>query len=64
MTSHGFALNVGTNLEDFKLIIPCGIADRGVTSLERLLGRSVDLDEVEDRISARFIEVFGYQALQ
>jgi lipoyl(octanoyl) transferase len=58
VTSHGFALNVGTNLEDFKLIVPCGIADRGVTSLERLLGRPVDLPAVEERIAARFSEVF------
>ncbi|HEY2904923.1 MAG TPA: lipoyl(octanoyl) transferase LipB [Vicinamibacterales bacterium] len=59
VTSHGFALNVGTNLEDFKLIIPCGIADRGVTSLERLLGRPLDLASVEEAIVLRFTEVFG-----
>jgi lipoyl(octanoyl) transferase len=58
VTSHGFALNVGTDLEDFKLIVPCGIADRGVTSLQQLLGRPVDIAAVEDRISARFSEVF------
>ncbi len=61
VTSHGFALNVGTNLEDFKLIVPCGIADHGVTSLEQLLGRPVELGDVEDRLAARFREVFGLE---
>ena len=58
ITSHGFAFNVSTRLDHFRLIVPCGIADRGVTSLERLLGRAVDRHEVEDRIAARFCEVF------
>jgi lipoyl(octanoyl) transferase len=58
VTSHGFALNVSTDLDYFKLIVPCGIADRGVTSLSRLLGRTVDPDEVAGRISAHFASVF------
>jgi lipoyl(octanoyl) transferase len=58
ITSHGFAFNVTTDLEYFNLIVPCGIADRGVTSLDRLLGRAVDRREVEDRIVSRFCEVF------
>jgi lipoyl(octanoyl) transferase len=59
VTSHGFALNIATDLEDFKLIVPCGIADRGVTSLERLLGRPVDITSVQDRVVAHFANVFG-----
>jgi lipoyl(octanoyl) transferase len=58
VTSHGFALNVSTDLKHFDLIVPCGIADRGVTSLERLLGRRVDQEEVEDRIAKHFLRVF------
>ena len=59
ITSHGFALNVATDLDYFKLIVPCGIADRGVTSLSRLVGRSIDRVEVEDRLIQRFTEVFS-----
>jgi lipoyl(octanoyl) transferase len=59
VTSHGFALNVSTDLEYFNLIVPCGIADRSVTSLARLLDRPVNRIEVEDRIAAHFGEVFA-----
>lgn len=58
ITSHGFAFNVNTNLQDFQLIVPCGIADRGVTSLQKLLGRPLSIEEVEERMMARFAEVF------
>ena len=59
VTSHGFALNVSTDLDRFKLIVPCGIANKGVTSLSKLLGRAVDPLEVEARVVASFGEVFG-----
>jgi lipoyl(octanoyl) transferase len=58
ITSHGFAFNVSTNLEHFGLIVPCGIGDRGVTSLESALGRSVMLAEVEERVAVHFADVF------
>ena len=59
ITSHGFAFNVNTNLDDFQLIVPCGITDRGVTSLEKLTGRQLPIAEVEEQITDRFAEVFA-----
>jgi lipoyl(octanoyl) transferase len=58
ITSHGFALNVATDLRQFDLIIPCGIRDKRVTSLEQLLGRPPGMHEVMDRAAAVFLEVF------
>src|SRR4029077_6993084 len=63
ITSHGFALNVSTDLEHFSLIVPCGISDRGVTSLARLLGRPPDAAEVENRIIEHFANVFDLSVL-
>jgi len=59
VTSHGFAFNVGTDLSAFDLIVPCGIRGRGVTSLERRLGRPLPLEEVMDRLAANFSAVFA-----
>lgn len=57
VTMHGFALNVSTALDAFALIVPCGIRDKGVTSLEQLLGRSVPMDEVIGHVVQAFCEV-------
>ena len=59
ITSHGFALNVSVDLHAFELIVPCGITDRGVTSIEALLGRSVPVRDVEDAVVRGFDAVFG-----
>jgi lipoyl(octanoyl) transferase len=58
VTSHGFAFNVGSELQPFGLIVPCGIRGRSVTSLERLLGRPIALDGVMDRLAAHLAAVF------
>jgi len=64
VTSHGLAYNVSTDLRNFDLIVPCGIADRKATSLEKLLGRSVKLDEVKPKLAAHLSEIFGLELRQ
>jgi lipoyl(octanoyl) transferase len=63
VTTHGLALNVDVDLAWFERIVPCGIADRGVTSIERLLGDAPALPEVAERLVAHFGEVFGREML-
>lgn len=64
ITSHGFALNVNTDLSHFQLIVPCGISDRGVTSMQRLLGRSIPLMDVEQAVTRAFAEVFDLETVE
>jgi lipoyl(octanoyl) transferase len=61
VTSHGFALNVNTDLDNFNLIVPCGISTRPVTSLQRALGRAIPLDEVAQSVARNFGRVFNSQ---
>ncbi len=59
ITMHGFALNVNTDLSKFGRIIPCGIFHKGVTSMERILGRRFELNEVQVSLDRAFAAVFG-----
>jgi lipoyl(octanoyl) transferase len=58
LTTHGFALNVNTHLPHFNLIIPCGIREAGVTSMQRELGHPISVPEVEEKLARHFSEVF------
>jgi lipoate-protein ligase B len=62
VTWHGFALNVCPNLRHFNLIVPCGIPGKGVTSLEKLLGRPVEVAEVKAPLVECLLDVFGFAA--
>jgi lipoyl(octanoyl) transferase len=62
ITSHGFAFNVNTNLDHFDLIVPCGIGDRGVTSLAKERGAPLPIEDVEDAVVRQFCDVFGRSA--
>jgi lipoyl(octanoyl) transferase len=61
VTMHGLALNIDPNMEHFDLINPCGIRDRGVTSLKRLTGRSVPVREVAQKLAGHFSTIFDVQ---
>jgi lipoyl(octanoyl) transferase len=60
ITMHGFAINADNDLDVFKLIIPCGIKDRKVTSIKELIGESIDKDKLKKYIASYFADEFGY----
>ncbi len=61
VTMHGFAFNINADLAYFDNIIPCGITDKSVTSLDKELGRFVPLDEVKIKLKQHLSEVFGFE---
>ncbi len=63
ITYHGFAFNINPNLNHFSYIIPCGIQDKGVTSLEKILGYEVEEKEVMEKVIKYFAEVFNMEVL-
>ncbi|MGB9664329.1 MAG: lipoyl(octanoyl) transferase LipB [Ignavibacteria bacterium] len=60
VTMHGFAFNINTNLSYFGKIIPCGITDKGVTSLEKILGQKISIEEVKKHLIQNFVRIFNY----
>jgi len=64
VTSHGFAFNVNTDLSYFDWIVPCGLRDKGVTSLQKLLGRRVEMEEVTEKVVRRFGRVFELEMVE
>jgi lipoyl(octanoyl) transferase len=63
VTLHGFAFNINTDLRYFDYIVPCGITDKSVTSLEKELGYRVNMQEVKDLLIEKFEEVFQCEIL-
>ena len=63
VTMHGFALNVNTDLSYFNNIIPCGIVDKAVTSMDKELGRKVNEEEVKEKLKYHFAELFNCELI-
>lgn len=64
VTMHGFAFNVNTNLDMFQNIVPCGISDKAVTSMELELGEKINIKEVKDRLLINLANIFDFEVVR
>lgn len=64
VTMHGFAFNVNTNLQHFQFIVPCGITDKEVTSIEKLTGSKADFDEINKSVLEYYCKIFKYEGYE
>jgi lipoyl(octanoyl) transferase len=64
VTMHGFAFNVNSNLDYFKNIIPCGINDKAVTSLQRELGKPIDMNDVKQILKKHLCNIFDMELIE
>lgn len=64
VTMHGFAFNINTNLDHFKWIIPCGITDKGVTSIEKITGNTQEMEKIKHLTGKYLAEIFNYEVVE
>jgi|LGVF01.2.fsa_nt_gb lipoyl(octanoyl) transferase len=64
VTMHGFAFNLNTILEHFNLIVPCGLTNMGVTSIEKITGQTIDLESVKNEITRYFMRIYGFDEIE
>lgn len=64
VTMHGFALNLNTILEHFQLIVPCGLATMGVTSVKKIKGEEVDLESVKSKLTKYFVDIYEFEEIE